>query len=93
MIGRGKSRYAAHLRWKDEHPEPNLAGYVIVARATTAPYWEREIFAGDAHEFEMENVSIDDMVFGVKAVDADGNESLVSPFTYKPMAKKKVEVY
>lgn len=93
MIGRGKSRYAARLRWKDDHPEPNLAGYAIVSRATTAAYWEREVFVGNVHEFEMENVSIDDVVFGVKAVDADGNESLVSPYLYKPMAGKKVETY
>ncbi|MDQ6705305.1 MAG: M20/M25/M40 family metallo-hydrolase [Acidobacteriota bacterium] len=41
MIGRGKSRYAARLRWNDENPEPNLTGYAIVSRSTTAPYWER----------------------------------------------------
>ncbi len=93
MIGRGKSRYDAQLRWKNEHPEPDLAGYVIVMRATTSPYWEREIFAGNVTEFVLENVSIDDAVFGVKAVDRDGNESLVSTYAYKPFPKRVVETY
>ncbi|MDQ6699025.1 MAG: M28 family peptidase [Acidobacteriota bacterium] len=93
MIGRGKSRYDAQLKWKNEHPEPDLAGYVVTMRSTTSPFWEREIFAGNVNEFVMENVSIDDAVFGVKAIDRDGNESLVSTYVYKPFPKRTIETY
>jgi hypothetical protein len=93
MIARGKSRYAARLRWKNEKPEPDLGGYAVVMRATTSPYWEREIFVGNVTEFELPDVSIDTSVFGVKAVDRDGNESLVSAYVNAPLRKIKIDTY
>jgi hypothetical protein len=93
MIGRGKSHYDAVLRWKDDHPEPDLAGYAVVMRSTTAPDWEREMFVGKVNEFTLKDVSIDDVVFGVKAIDRDGNESLVSAYVPRPRPKLEVETY
>lgn len=93
MIGRGKSRYDAVLRWKNDNPEPDLAGYTVVMRSTTAPLWEREVFAGKVNEFTFKDLSIDDVVFGVKAIDKDGNESLVSPYVARPRPKLEVETY
>ncbi len=93
MIGRGKSRYDAVLRWKNENPEPDLLGYVVVMRNTTAPDWEREIFVGNVTEYTFKNVSVDDVVFGVKAIDRDGNESLVSPYVPSPRPKTEIETY
>ncbi len=93
MIGRGKLRYDAQLRWKTATADPELEGYVVVMRATTSPFWEREVFVGKVNEFVMENVSIDDAVFGVRAVDRDGNESLVSAYTFTPMPIRKIELY
>jgi len=93
MIGRGKSHYDAVLRWKDDHPDPDLAGYAVVMRSTTAPDWEREIFVGKVNEFTLKDVSIDDVVFGVKAIDKDGNESLVSAYVPRPRPKLEVETY
>jgi hypothetical protein len=61
-----------------------LAGYVVVMRSTTAPDWEREFFVGNVTEHVMEDVSIDAWTFGVKAVDKDGNESLVSAYVNPP---------
>jgi Zn-dependent M28 family amino/carboxypeptidase len=92
QITRGKSRYDAVLKWTDDPPAPDLAGYIVVQRSTTAPDWERETFVGKVNEFTLENVSIDDVVFGVKAVDNDGHESLVSAYIMKPSAARKVEV-
>ena len=92
-IGRGKSRYAALLKWSNENPEPDLAGYAIVYRGTTAPYWEKEIFVGAVNEYTLEDVSIDDLVFGVKAIDKDGNESLVSAYADTLRPKRVIEVY
>lgn len=93
LLGRGKSGYDALLRWQDTQPAPDLAGYVVLIRSTTAPYWEKEIFAGKVNEFLLENVSIDDRVFGVQAVDRDGNESLVSTYVLAPSVRKLPETY
>ncbi len=41
----------------------------------------------------MPGVSIDDLVFGVKAIDKDGNESLVSPYVQPARAKRKIATY
>ncbi len=84
LIDRGKSRYDAHLRWRNDRPEPDLAGYAVVTRATTSPYWDREVFVGNVNEYTFKNVSIDDAVFGVKAVDKAGDESLVSAYEIYP---------
>jgi hypothetical protein len=93
MIARGKTRYDAALRWRNENPEPDLLGYVIVMRKSTAPYWEKEIFVGKVTEYTLKDVSIDDVIFGVKAIDRDGNESLVTPYIPGPRQKLEIEAY
>jgi hypothetical protein len=93
MIARGKTRYDAALRWKNENPEPDLLGYAIVMRKSTAPYWEKEIFVGKVTEYTLKDVSIDDVIFGVKAVDRDGNESLVTPYVPGPRTRIELETY
>jgi len=93
MIGRGKSRYDAVLRWKNDNPEPDLLGYAVVERGTQAPDWERETFVGNVTTFTLENVSIDDRIFGVKAIDKNGRESLVVPYVFKPRALRKIETW
>ncbi len=84
LLTRGRSRYDALLKWKNENPEPDLAGYVVVMRSTTAPYWEREVFVGNVTEYNLPEVSIDDLVFGVKAIDKEGNESLTEAYVQPP---------
>jgi Peptidase family M28 len=93
FLTRGKSRYDAALKWKQENAEADLAGYAIVYRSTTSPYWEHEVFVGKATEYTFPDVSIDNLVFGVKAIDKDGNESLVSPYVQAPRVKRKIEIY
>ncbi len=93
MLTRGQSRYDALLKWKQQNPEPDLAGYVVMMRKSTAPYWEREIYVGNVSEYSMPEVSIDEVVFGIKAIDKDGNESLVSPYVAAPRVKRKIETY
>lgn len=81
--GSGLSRgagYDAVLKWEYPDPEPDLAGFIVVVRSTTAPDWEREIWAGNVKEFTLKNTSIDQLVFGVKAVDREGHESPVSAY-------------
>ncbi len=93
LLTRGRSRYDAFLRWKNENPEPDLLGYAVVWRKTTSPYWEKEIFVGNVNQFTLNDVSIDDLVFGVKAIDKDGNESLVTPYVQAPRPKVEIETY
>jgi hypothetical protein len=61
-----------------------LAGYSVLVRPTTAPYWEREVFVGRTLEYALKNLSIDDVVVGVRAVGASGVESLVTPYVIMP---------
>ena len=93
MIGRGKSRYDARLQWKPGGDDTNLKGYAIVMRSTASPDWEQEIFVGKVNEYVLKDVSIDDARFGVKAIDNDGNQSLVSAYVYPPRPKREVPVY
>jgi hypothetical protein len=86
-LTRGTSGYDAVLRWDQPDPEPDLAGFVVVVRSTTAPDWEREIWAGNVKEFTLKNTSIDQLVFGVKAVDKEGHESPVSAYVLIPRAR------
>jgi len=94
LLTRGKSEYDAVLHWYP-NTEPDLAGYAVLVRSTTSPIWEREIWVGNVTSYTMPDVSIDDVVIGVKAVDRDGNQSVVScyaepvlPGTLTPAEKK-----
>ena len=79
LLSRGKSGYDAVLRWFP-NTEPDLAGYAVVTRSTTSPVWERETWVGNVTSYVLPDVSIDDVVIGVKAVDRDGNQSVVAPY-------------
>jgi len=91
LLDRGKSRIDAHLTWINADPEPDLLGYAVVWRTTTAAFWEHELFVGNVSEYTFPGVSIDDLVYGVKAVDKEGNESLVAAFVPGPRVKRKIE--
>ena len=79
LLTRGKSGYDAVLHWQ-ANTEPDLAGYAVVIRSTTSPVWQRETWVGNVTSYTMPDLSIDDVVIGVKAVDRDGNQSLVSAY-------------
>lgn len=83
-LTRGKSGYDALLRWKEQGDVTDLAGFAVVKRDSTAPFWERAIWVGPGKEFRLADVSIDDIVLGVKAVDKEGNESPVSVYRIVP---------
>jgi hypothetical protein len=85
-LTRGTSGYDAALRWAMPNPEPDLAGYAVMIRSTTSAMWEREIYVGNVTEYTIPNLSIDDVVIGVKAIDKDGNQSLVSVYEQAPAA-------
>jgi hypothetical protein len=66
------------IRWK-ANEEPDLAGYRIVWRDTTAPQWQGALDIGKVTQYTVKGVSKDNAFFGVQAVDTQGN---VSPATY-----------
>jgi hypothetical protein len=83
-LSRGKSGYDALLKWKEQGDVTDLAGFAVVWRESTEPYWQKEFWAGAGKEFRLADVSIDDIVLGVKAVDKEGNESPVSVYRIVP---------
>jgi len=65
------------LAW-DPVDHPGLAGYRIYWRDTTAPQWTHSRWVGKETRFTLENLVIDNYLFGVAAVGTDGNESVVA---------------
>lgn len=73
---RGAVRPSATLSWA-KAKDKALAGYKIYWRDTTAPQWQHSRYVGNVTEFTLENVIIDNYLFGVSAVAKSGHESLV----------------
>lgn len=86
----GAVRPSTTLRWTAVD-SPLLAGYKIYWRETTAPQWTHSRWLGDAQpcsvptpagdacrEFTLEGLVIDNFLFGVASVGADGHESVVA---------------
>ena len=72
------------LRW-EANKEPDLAGYEIVWRDTTAPTWTNSKPVGKVTTFTMKGMSKDNYFFGVRSIDREGNRS---PATYpRPQAR------
>ena len=61
------------LVW-DASPEPDVAGYEVVWRATSAPTWTNSMDVGAELTATVE-LSVDNWFFGVRAYDEDGYKS------------------
>ena len=61
------------LRWTPG-TEADLAGYEVLWRETTAPDWEHVLTAGNVATVTID-LSKDNVFFGVRAVDREGNRS------------------
>ncbi|MBM4169395.1 MAG: M20/M25/M40 family metallo-hydrolase [Ignavibacteria bacterium] len=66
--------YKSTLRW-EKNPELDVAGYVVRYRETTSLVWQGSVFTADTTITV--DQSKDDYLFGVQAVDREGNVSLV----------------
>lgn len=72
----GAVRPSTTLRW-DPVDDPDLAGYKIYWRDTTSPQWTHSRYVGDVTEFTLEDMVIDNYLYGVASVGESGHESLV----------------
>lgn len=74
------------IKW-EANKEPDLAGYEIVWRDTTAAVWTNTRPVRNVLTFTMKGMSKDNYFFGVRAVDKDGNRS---PVTYpRPLPRTR----
>ena len=65
------------LEWQP-NSEPDLVGYEVVWRDTNAPYWQHTIPVGNVTSYTVKGITKDNFLFGVRAVDTDGNRSVVT---------------
>lgn len=89
LLGRGASGYDADMRWA---AAPGAVAYRIYWRDTWSNDWQRSQTIGNVTQFTLPNVSIDDFVFGVAAIGADGHESLVSAYVSPVRRSAEVKV-
>ena len=70
------------MSWR-ANPEPGIAGYEIVWRETTAPFWQGAEFVGNVTRASVP-MSKDDYLFSVRAVGGGGQRSLATyPLTLR----------
>lgn len=72
---RGGVSASTALSWQ---AAPGATGYRIYWRDTTDPVWSQSRYIGAVTQFTLDGILIDDHLFGVASVGADGNESLVT---------------
>ena len=80
-ISRTPYGYDANLQWG---ASPGAVAYRVYWRDAWANNWERSQTIGNVTQFVLPGVSIDNWVFGVAAIGADGHESLVSAYVSLP---------
>lgn len=86
MIG-GAVKASTQLKW-DAIADKNIVGYKVYWRDTTAPQWQHSKWVGMSTDVILENIIIDNYLFGVCSVNAEGNESVVVyPKTLIPRRK------
>ncbi|HUO01207.1 MAG TPA: M28 family peptidase [Rhizomicrobium sp.] len=79
---KGAVTYDTTLSWT---PVPGAASYRAWWRDSLDPAWTHSRSAGNATSVTLEHVNIDDWLFGVTSVSADGYESPVAfPFSERP---------
>lgn len=69
------------LKWEAPKAGKKPAGYYVLMRETTSPYWEKKFFVTDTHAIL--DYSKDNYFFAVQSVDEQGHESL--PVVPKPV--------
>lgn len=80
-INRSPSGYDAHLQWQ---ASPGAADYHIYWRNAWDPDWQHDLRVGNVTSVNFPHMNIDDWVFGVAAVDAQGHESTINAYITPP---------
>ena len=87
LITRAPSGYDANLRW---NASPGAAAYRIFWRDAWGPDWQHDLLVGNVTNVVLPNMQIDDYVFGVAAIDAQGHESFVTAYVTPPRANTTI---
>jgi hypothetical protein len=80
-ISRAPSGYDANLKWA---AVTGATAYRIFWREAWGPDWQHEMLVGNVTNVILPNMQIDDYVFGVAAVGAQGHESFVTAYVTPP---------
>jgi hypothetical protein len=75
LITRAPTGYDANLKWT---ASPGAVAYRVFWREAWGPDWQHDLLVGNVTGVVLPNMQIDDYVFGVAAVDAQGHVSFVS---------------
>jgi len=89
LISRDPTGYDASLRWT---ASPGAVAYRIYWRDTWSNDWQHRQVTGTVTQYTLKDVSIDDFVFGVAALGADGQESAVSAYVTPSHANAGVKL-
>jgi hypothetical protein len=76
-LTRQPSGYDATLRWTSS---PGATAYRLFWREAWGQDWQHDMLVGNVTEAVLPDIQIDDFVFGVAAVDAQGHESVISAY-------------
>jgi hypothetical protein len=87
-ITRAPSGYDANLTWK---ASPGAAAYRVFWREAWGPDWQHDRLVRGATGIVLPDVQIDDYVFGVAAVDAQGHESSVTAYVSPPRSRMSIK--
>lgn len=83
MIG-GIVSPSTHFQWTIPADE-NIEGFRIYWRETTSPQWQHSKRVSRTHQVVLENVIIDNYLFGISSIGKNGYESVVQyPLTLIP---------
>ncbi len=72
----GAVQPSTRLKWESPKDD-NIVGYKLYWRNTTSPQWEYSRFVGKTTDYTLENIVIDNYLFGVASVGGNGAESLI----------------
>jgi len=67
---------STRLAWTQGEND-QVTGYKIYWRATTDAQWQNSKYVGKTMEYTLENIVIDNFLFGVASIDSSGNESVI----------------
>src|SRR5262245_55650840 len=87
QITRAPSGYDANLTWK---ASPGAVAYRVFWREAWGMDWQHDLLVGNVTNLILPNAQIDDLVFGVAALDAAGHESTVTAYVSPPRAESAV---